>query len=204
MRISPKFVFCFFNTDIQIGTLFWGKYQVLSCPTQIKNLKILNEADLKKNCFHLPPPLLATGRGEPERRGRGYKSLWLKPMTVWPAGLRVPRLLPGFKQTLWWAPATSCFMVEAFKWKDSQVWGEAGGWSWLKVQQNKKTTNEASPLPRSIHSATLLRRALLSEVGEWAPRAIIWTLTAAWNQPRAARIKQCSFPGKPHGRERRL
>lgn len=80
MRLSPKCVFCFLNTDIQIGTLFWGKYQVLSCPTQIKNLKILNEADLEKNCFH-PCSLLATGRGVPGRRGR-YKNLCLKPMTV--------------------------------------------------------------------------------------------------------------------------
>lgn len=96
-------VFCFLNTDIQIGTLFWGKYQVLSCPTQIKNLKISNEADLKKNGFH-PHSLLATGRGEPGR-GEG-KNLWLKPMTVWPTGLRVPWPLPGCKLTPWWAPAT--------------------------------------------------------------------------------------------------
>lgn len=79
MRLSPKCVFCFLNTDIQIGTLFWGKYQVLSCPTQIKNLKILNEADFEENCFH-PCSLLATGRGEPGRRG-GYKNLCWKPMT---------------------------------------------------------------------------------------------------------------------------
>lgn len=92
MRISPKFVFCFFNTDIQIGTLFWGKYQVLSCPTQIKNLKISNEADLKKNCFHLPPPLLATGRGEPERRG-GVQKLVVETydsMTDRPQGCTAP------------------------------------------------------------------------------------------------------------------
>lgn len=37
-----------------------------------------------------------------------------------------------------------------------------------------------------------------------APRAVTWTLTAAWNQPSAARIKCCSFPVKPHSRARRL
>lgn len=73
MRLSPKCVFCFLNTDIQIGTLFWGKYQVLSCPTQIKNLKISNEAELEKNCFH--PCSVSQGQGRARKKGRVQKSV---------------------------------------------------------------------------------------------------------------------------------
>lgn len=83
----------------------------------------------------------------------------------------------------------------SLKWKESQVWGEAGGWSWLKIQQNKKTTYKPSPLPRRVHPTALLSRALLPGRRSGKSRAVT-SLTAAWNQPSDARIKCCSFPMK--------
>lgn len=62
-------MFCSLNTDIQTGTLFWGK--VLSCPTQVKNFKILNEEDLK-NYFY--PPLFVSYR-QGRNRAREVRNL---------------------------------------------------------------------------------------------------------------------------------
>lgn len=200
MRISPKCVFCFLNTDIQIGTLFWGKYQVLSCPTQIKNLKISNEADLKKNCFH-PHSLLATGRGEPGRREG--KNLWLKPTTVWLTGLRVPWPLPGASwpcdghqplNALWLKPSTE----RTAKSKERQEVEAGSISSKTKRQQTNHLLFPGEPTLQLCSAGHCSRRWVSG-----APRAVTWALTAAWNQPREAGMKCCSLAVKPCGRERR-
>lgn len=163
MRLSPKCVFCFLNTDIQIGTLFWGKYQVLYCPTQIKNLKILNEADFEKNF----PPLLFVGQGQGKARKKGrvqksvvetYDRMTKRPPVCGPSP-GASRPCDGHQplNALWWKPSKE----RTAKSKERQE-VEAGS----RSSKNKKTTNEPSPPPRRVHPTALLRRALLSEVGE--------------------------------------